>query len=476
MSVLTGKSTWDGGDVANQNQQKAIDMRDSNLGVNRADQINPLGSSTWSVGANGRPVQTTTLAPAQQQLLDLKNQTGANLGQASTNLSANMLPTLSQGLNTSGLTSWQNVMGGGATNLMTHDWLANSGNTSGGAVADAGTWGAYQPTVQATKSSPVEGFGSFSQPAGGSVGGGGSSGGGSAGGGQGVAYSPPPSSLPAAVAVPSSSSSSSSSSVTTSDPYKVRDTFDISGVKTAIPTTIDDTSRQRVEEALMSRLNPQLAQDTAALRNRLLNSGIEVGTDAYNRELTLDAQKGTDARMQAVLAGGQEEDRQTKLLQGLNDQQFQQALATGKFGQDADIAMANNATSRSNAATSAAATTGAAGIAAGGAMDRLKAQLAQQSSEFNVNTGFKAAAFNNDLRNAQLAEQILLRQEPLKELSAMQQLSSPTAPTFASYYTDSGKPVTQGPPQVIDSGNGLFDVLDSAGSAWDSISGGRRTR
>ena len=435
MSFLTGKSTWDGGDVNAQNNANAVNMAQTNLNNNRVDQIGPNGSKTWSSDANGHWTETTSLSPEQQQLQDLHNQTGINLGQASANLSANIAPMLSTGLNTNGMPAWQNVMGAGATDLMTHDWLANSANPNGQAVSDAGSAGAYRPT-----DAPV---GNYSWGGGGGSGSGGMSSSSSSGG------------TPAAPAAPAV------------DPYKVRDTFDKSGVTAALPSTIDDTSRQRVEEALMARLNPQFANDEQALRTRLLNSGIEVGTDAYNREMTLQNQKQTDARMQAVLAGGQEEDRQTKLLQGLNDQQFQQALATGKFGQDADMAMAANATSRSNASTAAGAVTGAASINNSGAMDRLQAQLGQQSKEFNVNTGFKAAAFNNDLRSQQLAEQVLMRQEPLKELTAMSALTSPTMPKFDSYYTANANPVNQGPPQTINSGNGLFDIAKDTNAMFN---------
>lgn len=434
MSFLTGKSTWDGGDVANQNQQKAIDIRDSNINANRADQTGPNGSSTWHQGADGRWTQDIRLNDPQQTLQNNQDQTGANVGQSSVALSSGMIPTLSNPLSTEGMPGWQNVMGEGATNLMTHDWLANAANKQGGAVADAGTAQSSQATTN---------------PVGNYAWGGGGGGGGTSG------------------AVSSGSSVPQTPAAPAVDPYKVRDTFDKSGITTTLPSSIDDTSRKRVEEALLSRLNPTLDTDTAALRSRLLNSGIEVGTDAYNREMTLDNQKRNDARMQAVLAGGQEEDRQTKLLQGLNDQQFQQALATGKFGQDADITMANNATSRSNAATAAGAVTGAAGINNAGALERLNLQLGQQSKEFNVNTGFKAAEFNNQLRKDQMAEQVLMRQEPLKELTAMRNLSQPTMPTFQTYYTDSAKPAVQGPPQQVNSGNGLIDVAKDANAIWN---------
>lgn len=67
--------------------------------------------------------------------------------------------------------------------------------------------------------------------------------------------------------------------------------------------------RQRVEEALMSRLNPQLSQDSEALRTRMANQGIMPGTEAYSREMVDMTNASTDARMQAILAGGQEQNR-----------------------------------------------------------------------------------------------------------------------------------------------------------------------
>ena len=82
----------------------------------------------------------------------------------------------------------------------------------------------------------------------------------------------------------------------------IRDTFDRSGVTAKIPDSIDNAYMQSVQDALMSRLQPTQDRDQSQLRRRLLNSGIEVGTDAYNREMALQGQKQNDARMQAVIA------------------------------------------------------------------------------------------------------------------------------------------------------------------------------
>ena len=420
----------------------AAQSREANLEANRVNQTNPFGSTTWGTGADGRPTQTTTFDPSQQTLFNNQNTVGANVGGAAANLSGAMAPIWSKPMTTENLPEWQNVIGQGATNLMTHDWLGNA-NSGGHAVADAGTRASLSPSQSPGQVvDPLAGF--FGRP-------GGTPSAQPQGGGYGGAFTNYQASAPAAPAMPAGTGAAAGG-----HEFQVRDKFDTSGVTTALPSTIDDTSRRRVEEALMSRLNPQLQQDEQNLRTRLLNSGIEVGTDAYNREFTLQNQKANDARMQTVLAGGQEEDRQTKLLQGLNDQQFQQALATGKFGQDADIAMAGNATSRSNAATAASATMGAAGMNNAGAMDRLKLSLAQQANEFNVNTGFKAAEFNNNMRTQQLREQQFLRDNPLNEMTIMKGLSSPTMPTFASYYnTNQGPAPTTGPDTMGGAKQGL---------------------
>jgi hypothetical protein len=59
----------------------------------------------------------------------------------------------------------------------------------------------------------------------------------------------------------------------------------------------------RGEEALMSRLNPQFQRDEEALRTRLQNQGIGLGSQAYQTELQRFDQAKNDARMQAVLQG-----------------------------------------------------------------------------------------------------------------------------------------------------------------------------
>ena len=60
---------------------------------------------------------------------------------------------------------------------------------------------------------------------------------------------------------------------------------------------------QTAQEAILSRLNPQLSQQEEALRTRLANQGITLGSDAYNREMMAHGQRANDLTMQAALQG-----------------------------------------------------------------------------------------------------------------------------------------------------------------------------
>lgn len=84
------------------------------------------------------------------------------------------------------------------------------------------------------------------------------------------------------------------------------------------------TDRNKVEEALMSRINPQLERDEAALRQRLANQGLTANHEAYGNDMDAFGRERNDARMQAILGAGQE---QTRL--------FNQGLASAGFTNNA---------------------------------------------------------------------------------------------------------------------------------------------
>jgi len=69
-----------------------------------------------------------------------------------------------------------------------------------------------------------------------------------------------------------------------------------------IPSRAIDVGKT-AQEAIMSRLQPQLAQQDEALRTRLANQGITLGSDAYGKEMTAQGQRGNDLQLQAALQG-----------------------------------------------------------------------------------------------------------------------------------------------------------------------------
>ncbi len=60
---------------------------------------------------------------------------------------------------------------------------------------------------------------------------------------------------------------------------------------------------QTAQQAIMSRLQPNLAQQEEALRTRLANQGITLGSDAYGKEMTAQGQRSNDLQLQAALQG-----------------------------------------------------------------------------------------------------------------------------------------------------------------------------
>lgn len=84
---------------------------------------------------------------------------------------------------------------------------------------------------------------------------------------------------------------------------KVRSIFENPELDTSVLPERAINVGQTAQEAILSRLNPQLAQQEEALRTRLANQGITLGSDAYNREMALQSQRANDLQTQAALQG-----------------------------------------------------------------------------------------------------------------------------------------------------------------------------
>lgn len=84
---------------------------------------------------------------------------------------------------------------------------------------------------------------------------------------------------------------------------KARSIFENPELDTSALPTRGINVGQTAQEAIMSRLQPQLAQQEEALRTRMANQGITLGSEAYGKEMTAQGQRGNDLQLQAALQG-----------------------------------------------------------------------------------------------------------------------------------------------------------------------------
>ena len=182
-------------------------------------------------------------------------------------------------------------------------------------------------------------------------------------------------------------------------------------IQYSLPNSDYANQRSAVEQAFLSRVNPQLDKDRAALEQRLANQGIAIGSDAYKNALSIQNQKDVDAYNQAVLLGGQEQSRLAGL--DLAAGNFANSAQAQNFGQQATQAALNNSVN-----------------------DTLFNQGLQttafnnQANQQNFAQQIAAAQANNAQRQQQMQEQSYLRSLPLNELNALRTGSQVVNPSF----------------------------------------------
>jgi hypothetical protein len=260
-------------------------------------------------------------------------------------------------------------------------------------------------------------------------------------------------------------------------------------------------SRRAVEQAMMSRMQPQLDQNQSATENRLLNSGIERGTEAWNREMTNLNNQRNDAQMQAVLAGGQEQSRLHGMAASDRGQLYGEGVTSGNFANSAQnqgftqgLASAgfNNDTTNQDFSRNLQSGTFANNAADSDFQRQAQAatfgnqaqgqQFAQQSGADAARNAWAAqqSQFGNQARQQGIQEQSYLRSLPLNEINALRSGAQVSSPQFSSYYTGgqaqpapvfdagvaAGNYATQAGAQRQSGNNALLGGLASLGSAW----------
>lgn len=213
----------------------------------------------------------------------------------------------------------------------------------------------------------------------------------------------------------------------------VRSTIDGAGqIQTSLGTNDYSADRQKVEDALMGRLNTQLDRDRSALEAQLTNRGIRVGSDAYTSAMQ-DFNRGVaENRTSAILGAGQEQNRLQSLA--LNAGNFANAAQAQQYGQNTnDAAFANAAQAqRNNQNMQAAGFSNAAqqqqfeqALANAGFSNSARQQMysnqlgatAANNSLADQRFGNEQAIFNttNAARNQALNERLTTRNQALNE-------------------------------------------------------------
>ena len=190
------------------------------------------------------------------------------------------------------------------------------------------------------------------------------------------------------------------------------------------------------QQAILSRLQPQIQQEKAALDQQLANQGITPGSEAYNNAMRTQGQQANDLYTQAALQG-------INLDTAANQQGYNQALSTAGLynqGLGQDFGQGLAATGLTNASIGQ-------NFGQGQAAQRLMNEaIGQNFDQATTSAGFYNNAqnqgFNQNLQGAQfgntavqqsLAKQLQLRNQPLNEINALMSSSQIQTPTFGGY-------------------------------------------
>lgn len=352
-----------------------------NAGLNRPNQYGPTGSVEWTLRPGADPmnpkpgdfIQKTTLSPAEQQLLQKQQQaTGQNLqlSQAAGNAAAGQI---GQGPNLSGLpalsgapgTIQQTAQAGApATSIASAGNVQSQLAPTGSQQTTFGNTGSAQTSV-ADAGNVTRGI----QSAG-----------------------PMRTQIGANAAAP----------VTSVSDQAVQRGLSTDNLPDLTNSYAD--ARRSVEQALMARQEPMLSQGEEAARVRLLNSGIEKGSVAWDREMERLGRTRTDSEMAAILAGGQEQSRLASMEQAARSQMFGERQTQGQFANSAAAQAFQQGLAGGQFANQAQAQTfGQQATADAFANQAQQQQFGQNQAQATFGNQAQAQAYGQNLASGQFA-------------------------------------------------------------------------
>lgn len=222
----------------------------------------------------------------------------------------------------------------------------------------------------------------------------------------------------------------------------IQNAIDTSGLA-AMPISAGTTA----QEALLSRLGPQLQREQAAQRQVLANQGITSGSEAWRNAQTDMGQRYNDLVTQAALQGINLDmaARQQGLNEQLNLGNFANTAQQQDYAQQMGVqGLYNQALAQNqNAALQQGQFNNAAALQnaqfANQAQQQAYAQAAQKAAFENqaqqqaYGQALQSAQFGNTAANQALQQQLALRNQPLNEITGLMGASQVTVPQFQGY-------------------------------------------
>jgi hypothetical protein len=227
--------------------------------------------------------------------------------------------------------------------------------------------------------------------------------------------------------------------------------IDTSGIA-AMPVNAGMTGQQ----AIMSRLQPQLTQNENATRQRLANQGLVTGGEAYENEMRTMGQNRNDLELQAAAQG-------INLDAMMNQQGFGQAQAQGQFGNEAQLNQFQSALQNAGMGNTALQQD---------YQNQLAGQTAQNAAAAqNYNQQLGMAQFGNTAQQQSLDQQLALRNQPLNQITGLMSGSQIQMPQFQGYQgaNIAAAPIYQG---VQDTFQGQMDQYGIRQQAKNNLTSG----
>jgi hypothetical protein len=229
------------------------------------------------------------------------------------------------------------------------------------------------------------------------------------------------------------------------DPGQLQRSLDNSNLP-GLPGANDfSAERQRVEDAYLGRFNQDIANQQADTESRLNAEGLQRGSAAWNNAQDALNRERVDARNAAIQAGGAEQSRLFGLASQARGQLFGENLAGGQFGNQAQQQAFQQLLGSGVFGNQANQQQFGQNQALQDAFNRAAAQYTGQNQTmagfFNTAQGqqfqqaLQNAALQNQSRQQGIAEQSLVRSQPINELATLLglggQVQQPTgAPNF----------------------------------------------